>query len=73
MGLGEMLHHLPVKHPMSSNMNTEGQSLILRSTYIEEDDGEGQEEEEEEEEGKKNKGLKVFENNSSINKYIPGK
>jgi hypothetical protein len=47
-------------------MNTEGQSLILRSRYIEEDDGEGEEEEE------KNKGLEVFENNSSINKYIPG-
>jgi hypothetical protein len=67
--LGEMLQPVPVKQSMSRNMNTEGQSLILR--YIEENDGEEGEEEEEEE--KKNKGLEIFENKSSMNKYIHGR
>lgn len=45
-----MLQPLPVKQPMVRNTNTEDQSLILRSGYIEEKDGEEGEEEEDEDE-----------------------
>ena len=53
---------------MSRKVNTEGQSLILLSRSIEEDEGE-----EGEEEGRRIKELEISENRSSINKYALGR
>jgi hypothetical protein len=65
--LGVRLQPLPVKYHISRNVNTGGQSLVLQSRSIEEEEGEREEVE------KKNKELEVFENKSYINKYVLGR
>jgi len=52
------LHSLPIRYPMSRNMNTGDQSLVMRSRYIDED--ERQKEEEEEKKRRRIKELKYL-------------